>query len=295
MKQISELFHKTEAVSKRLLDYKPSNICMVHMWYFCITLSLLLWFSIHIYRYIYKKYKGKNEKAKQVIEETHEAKSQNMLLCTTNTKNLLILISFKLCLVTSIIISTYIATHPDKLQTWTTILSVVFGLSSLILSIVYLYFYISTVSISVDTIKRCFDTLDKFFFTFVETNVNYAFVVLTFLLFLNNLLVCITQFSNNITLQLLNYIYTSITLLFAVIFFIFDMIYLQICSFIFLPYVYMVLVVGGTVMAHSNIIDPAGIHILYGIFVILVILLLGVRLSKSTYKNIIDCEKEKSY
>lgn len=295
MRKFTELLRKTKTLSKRLLDFKPTNICMVHMWYFCITLSLLLWFSIHIYRYIYKKYNSKKEKNKLDMEDVHETKSQNMLLCTTNTINLLVLMSFKLCLVISIIISTYVATHPDKIQTWTSILSVIFGLISLILSLVYLYFYISALSISVNTIEKCFDTLDKFFFTFVETNINYAIVVLTFLLFLNNLLVCVTQFSENVTLQLLSYIYTTISLLFAVIFFIFDMIYLQICSFIFLPYVYMVLVVGGTVMTHSNAIDPAGVHILYGIFVILVILLLGVRLSKSTYKNIIDCEKEKSY
>lgn len=288
---------KHNDVSNLIAQYQVFSVSVTHMWYFAVVCCVLLWICVYMYKYLYSKYFYKKRYKEVESENFPVSKSETryLLLCTSSSRDQFVLLGYVISLAIFVVIRTHAnikGITPENVRQHLNTFALLLILCCSILITVYLICYIKSLSVAVDKIKKYFTTLDKFFLTFIETNVIYGVIVITFSMLVDSILVCLAEYNSSFNIQKSIFVYGAVSTTLSVILFTIDMVYLQISAFIILPYVIQIVIPVGICTTYSSVFEGVDLEMFYGCFTLMIIMLMIIRFSSGIYKNVNAQEKD---
>lgn len=277
---------RQEFLMKFLEQHNAQSVVVTHLLYFSILCYVLPWICVYMYKFLYGKYFYKSHNEGFEFGEVTKAESRYILLCTTSSKDLIILIIYNISFGSFLFTRAHSVYDPMFTvdAQYLNIVAIILSLCSSTLISIYIIHYIRSLSLAIDKIKLFFNTWDKFFVTFLETNVIYGAIVITSSMTIDSILICISYYYENFNMQISVYVYGAVSMSLSLILFILDMIYLQISAVLILPYINQILILLGIYFTYANTID--GVELVYGCSTLMIIVLALVRFSVGVYKNI---------
>jgi hypothetical protein len=287
---------KHNDVKNLIAQYQVFSVSVTHAWYFAVMCCVLLWICAYTYKYLYSKYFYKKRYKEVESEEFRVSKSETryLLFCTSSSRDQFVLLGYIIGLVIFVVIRTHANIKdiiPENVRQHLNTFALLLISCCSIMITVYLICYIKSLSMAVDKIKKHFTTLDKFFLTFIETNVIYGVIVITFSMLVDSILVCLAEYNNTFNIQKSIFMYGAVSTILSIILFTIDMVYLQISAFIILPYIIQILILVGICSTYSSVFEGFELEMFYGCFTLMIIMLMIIRFSSGIYKNVNAQEK----